>query len=252
MSFEKIVKNISSFVAAVVVFFFAAGWYLSMKGFIMDADYNITLVSPATAKEAPKGFATTDVPIDLVLPKGRAMGDENAPITIYEYSSLGCSHCASFHLSILPKIKEQYIDKGLVKLVFVDFPIDQKSMKATMVALCADDDKYFAMLEVLFRKQREWWLAINTEKKLKQYASLGGLTAEKIDVCLKNSDIAQEVLNNRQQAIKDLQVQGTPAFVIDGNGRREMISGALYFDTIKNIIDDYLSKDNEPIMEIQN
>ena len=84
-------------------------------------------------------------------------------------------------------------------------------------------------------------MASNTEKKLKQYAALGGLSAEQVDICLKNKDEAQEILNNRQQAVNDLKIQGTPSFIIDGYGQRELVSGALGFDVMNNILKDYIS-----------
>ncbi len=245
MSFEGIIKKISNLIAAVAVFLLAGGWYLSMKGFVMDGNYNITLVKPAMASEG--GYMSTDVPADLVLPKGQSMGKEDAPVTIYEYSSLGCAHCADFHLSTLSKIKSEYIDQGKVRLVFIDFPIDKKSMQAAMMARCVPDGKYFDMLELLFKKQREWWLASNTEKALKQYAALGGIGAENFAACLKNNDVAQEILNNRQQAVNDLKIQGTPAFIVDSKNGREMLSGAQSWSVMQDIINSHLDENADEI-----
>ena len=88
--------------------------------------------------------------------KERVLGQANAPVTIIEYSSLSCPHCAQFHNNVLPKLKKNYIDTGKVKLVYRDFPLGGPAYIAAMMARCAKPDRYFQFLDVLFRDQANW------------------------------------------------------------------------------------------------
>ena len=123
MKFEEIIRTISSWVAGVAVFLIAAGMYLSAKGFVMGPDGVPVLVKNAQAQDN-----TTEVNKNAALPQGKILGNPKAPVAIYEFSSYGCFHCADFHLQVLPEIKKNYIDKGLVRLVFIPFPLEAKSM----------------------------------------------------------------------------------------------------------------------------
>ena len=240
MKFERIIKNLSSLVAAVVIFFMAGGMYLSSKGFEMTEDGNIVLVQPAAAQEDLTNLP--DIPDNFVLPDEHSIGDKNAPVTLYEYSSFGCSHCADFHLHTLPKLKEQFVDQGKLRIVFVPFPIDRESMNAALLAECVDEDKYFPFVDVLFKKQREWGLSRNPDKVLKQYAALSGLSQEKAELCLKNDDNAREILSNRQNGISQLGIQGTPSFVISSQGKSEMLPGVHSYESFAALIEDRLAE----------
>ncbi len=233
MKFENVIKKVSGFIAAFVVFFLTAGFYLSVKGFEMNENGELVLVNAANAaEEAP---APKVIPANYVMPQSHAIGEATAPVTIYEYSSFGCFHCADFHLNTLPKIKEKYIDNGQVRLVFVPFPIDRASMSATMLAECVPADKYFAFTELLFKKQREWGMSRDPEKVLKQYAALSGVPSEKAESCLKNDTVAQEILQARQDGITQLGIQGTPSFVISSAAGKELLSGAPTMDKLDEI-----------------
>ena len=125
------------------------------KGFVLNEKGEIVLVKAAHAQDEAPAPAPV-IPANYAMPEGMTMGKADAPIALYEFSSFGCFHCADFHLNVLPAIKEKYIDKGLVKLVFVPFPIDRASMDGALLAACVPADKYFAFVDVLFKKQREW------------------------------------------------------------------------------------------------
>lgn len=233
MKFENIIRNLSRLVAAVVIFFMAGGMYLSSKGFEWTEDGNIVLVRGAAAQNE---VATPEIPDNYVLPDDHSIGAKNAPVTLYEYSSFGCSHCADFHLGTVPQLKTEFVDKGLLRLVFVPFPLDKYSMDAAMLAECVDDDKYFALVDVLFKKQREWGLARNPDKVLMQYAALSGLSQDKAALCLKNDNNVREILSNRQNGLTQLKIQGTPSFVLSVGGRNELISGMRSIDTFRELI----------------
>lgn len=232
MKFEDTIKRLSAFIAGMFMFMIAAGFYLNMKGFGFDADGRLVLIKTAGAAELPR-----TMPTNIVIPGGRSLGSQKAPVVIYEYSSLGCTHCADFHLDTLPKIKTQYIDKDKVRVVFSSFPLDQKSLKAAMLASCMPADKYFDFINLLFKKQREWSLSFNTEKTLAKYAVAKGLSEEKAYACMNDENLAQELVSRRQRAIQAIKIQGTPTFVIADRNSREVIYGAPTFEEIKTLID---------------
>ncbi len=233
MKFEDIIKNVSSIVALIVVYLIAAGMYLSAKGFVIDGSGEIVLVRSAYAQD---NVGPRDIPADLVLPEEHSLGKVNAPITIYEYSSFGCSHCADFHLTTLPSIIRKYVESGEVRVVFVPFPIDKASMDAALLAECVAPEQYFAFAEVLFKKQRDWSFAHNPQKVLKQYATLSGISAEQAEKCLHNDETAQKILENRQNGMTQLGIQGTPSFVVSFDGKRELIAGTVSEDYLEDLL----------------
>ncbi len=221
--FEKYIKIFSKVLAAIVIFVLADVFYLSQKGFVWQ-DGGFVLVKNAQAKpeEIPAGeIDTASFSIDELY----VLGNKNAPITIYEFSSLGCTHCSDFHLDILPKLKKDFIDQGKVKLIFADFPIDKKSMQAAMLARCFPEDKYFDFLSFLFEKQMTWGLSFKTEKLLLDYAQINGLPKEKSIECLRDNKIAAEIMYVRQQAMEKLQIQATPSFLLRSDAGDELITG---------------------------
>ncbi|MBQ8436200.1 MAG: DsbA family protein [Alphaproteobacteria bacterium] len=230
MNFEQLIKTISASIAAVIVYILAAGFYLGAKGFVMGPDGVPVLVKEARAN-------TQKINSNIVLPEGRILGDVSAPIAIYEFSSFGCYHCAEFHLNTLQQIKKEYINKGLVKLVFVPFPLEAKSMQATMIAECINNDKYFNFVDLMFKNQREWGLSRKSEDIILQYAKLNGLNEKQALSCMKNDEAAQEIIAKRQMAMDNFGIRGTPSFLIAYKNDREMRYGALSFDEVKQMVD---------------
>ena len=246
---EKYIHRLSFVLTFVLFYGFATYMYLSYKGFVYQ-NGTFELVKKANAfvwdENVPvseeTSFATPiDANIALNLPTQNVAGSQKAPITIYEFSSLGCSHCADFHLNILPKLTKDYFDADKVKLVFVDFPLDKKSMQASMLAHCLNQFDRADFLRFVFSKQREWGWARSAESYLIAYAKEYGLSAEKAEMCLKNDAIAKEILFNRQEAIDKLHIDGTPAFLVSDINRNEMIYGVLNLDDLKAYLDDRLA-----------
>ena len=155
MSFENIIKKLSAFVAAFIVFFIAAGMYLSWKGFVMQPDGKIVIVKQAQASTLDSG-ADEDIStplaknIALSLPKGPILGSSKAPLTLYEFSSFGCSHCADFHLNTLPKLEQDYISKGKLHSVIANvkknFSGDVLPFSAVNRFYCEDVIEYLVNL----------------------------------------------------------------------------------------------------------
>ena len=177
-----------------------------------DENGNFVLVKQAVAKD--EEAKVKEIPLNFGFPQDHVRGSENAKVTLYEYSSFGCTHCADFHLEVLPEIIKEYVDTGLIKVAFVPFPLEKNSMDAALLAECVDKDKYFAFADVLFKKQRDWGLSFNPQKILLQYASLSGLAKEKAEACLRNDITAAMILQNRKDGIDKLGIEGTPSFFV--------------------------------------
>lgn len=245
MKFEDTIKKISGFIAGLFIFFVAAGMYLGLKGFVMNSNGQLVLVNTAQAStsDADIGNLVQKIPdnINVILPKGHPLGSENAPIAIYEYSSFGCHHCSDFHLKTLPKLKKEFIDTGKLKVVFVDFPLDKKSMHAAMIADCMPANKYHDFISLLFKKQRDWGLSLRSDALLTEYASLNGMSKEEVAKCLKDEKLAQSIVDERQQAIDKLKVQGTPALLIISKDGKEVIHGAPDYDELKVLLEKKLT-----------
>ena len=242
MKLENYIKKISSFIAGVAVYMMVAAFYLGAKGFGFDENNNIVFLKQANAAEQTIEAEPKEIPLNFAFPQDHTLGDRNAPVTVYEYSSFGCSHCADFHLDVLPKIKEQYVDKGLVRVVFVPLPIDKNSMDASLLAECVAKDKYFAFADVLYKKQRDWMLSFDPQKVLLQYAAFSGVGNDKAKACLKNDINAAQILKDRKDALEILGIAGTPSFVVSSKNKNELVAGFKSYDSFVEIIEKHLPK----------
>jgi protein-disulfide isomerase len=164
------------------------------------------------------------------------MGDETAPVTIIEYASMTCPHCRHFHETVLPGLKEKYIDTGKVKLIFREFPLDPRAYAASMLARCADKQFYFPMTDVLFKQQDVWARADDPRPPLLQIAKLAGFTQESFEACLKNQELLDNVNAIRKKAAETYGVNGTPSFFMNG----EKYSGNITLEDMSAKIDSYL------------
>ena len=240
MKIEKIINKISNYAAILLLYALCAGTYMSAKGFVYE-NGKIFLVNEANA--ATYDFA---VPLGkrmvINLSNPHYLGDPLAPITIYEYSSFGCTHCADFHLNILKKLDKDYIKTGKIKVALVYFPIDKKSMQAAMIASCIPNSEYHNFVNTVFQKQREWMLSGRASEILSEYASHYGISKLNAMECTKNDIIASEILGNRQQGASDLKITGTPTFVIDDGQKQEVITGAPSYSELKKYLDEKLLK----------
>jgi protein-disulfide isomerase len=168
----------------------------------------------------------------------RALGDEAAPVTIVEYSSLGCPHCAAFHRETLPKIKEAYIDTGKVRLVYRDYPLGGAAMAAALIARCVEPSRYFGFINMLYRDQATWAASTKPLDDLKQLSRFAGLSEADFNACLENKALLQGIQERASQAQKEAGIDSTPTFFV--NDRK--IVGAQGFETFKAAIDEALEK----------
>lgn len=233
---EKIIRKISNVVSFVVVFFLSAVFYFNFKGFTyVDGQL---ILSRQVAEAAPQNGIATIGPANIRITASDryAIGSANAPWTLYEYSSLGCPHCADFHLDVLPKLVERYVDTGYLRIIFVHFPLDKKSMKAALLAHCMNYEDYHAFVRRLFDYQRSWWLDEDDDSLLR-YAAEYGLGYDEAQRCMHNDTTAQEIITDRQQALTKLHINGTPALVVSGPDGNEIIHGAPKFGLLVEYLD---------------
>lgn len=168
----------------------------------------------------------------------RVMGNADAPVTIVEYSSLACSHCAKFHANTLPKIKKNYIDTGKVKLIYRDYPIGGTAYAAAMMARCAKPERYFQFIEVLFSNQDSWARSKDPPKALARIGKLGGMGQADFDKCIKNEALFNGLRKVQLEATEKLDVNATPSFFVRGgtNSEGEKISGAQPYEVFEKAI----------------
>lgn len=174
---------------------------LAKFGFVLNARAQSQVPSADLAQPSPLG--------DIVL------GSPDAPVTIIEYASMTCPHCAQFQAKTFPKLKERYIDTGKVRYIFREFPLDPLAAGAFMLARCADKDKYLSIIDLFFGTQRDW-VVPNPLQPLFNIAKQAGYNEETFNACLKNQQILDGIQNVRDHAAKVLNVESTPTFFING------------------------------------
>jgi protein-disulfide isomerase len=175
------------------------------------------LGSAVSVPAAPPHPMVADAQTALTLTKDdRILGNPDAPITIVEYASLTCPHCAHFANEVLPELKKKWIDTGKVKLVLRDFPLDEPALRAAMIARCAPADRYYAYVDTFFAAQEKWVMARDYLEALARLVKLGGMSKDEFDNCLKNSALEDKIVQERLIASKELDVNSTPTFFING------------------------------------
>jgi protein-disulfide isomerase len=171
---------------------------------------------PAVSAPEPPGGA--DVPMaELMAPPplgDESLGSASAPVTIIEYASMTCPHCAHFHETTFPDLKKKYIDTGKVRFIFREFPLDQLAAAGAMLARCAGKDKYFPMIDTLFSQQREWVVQKPLEPMF-NIAKQAGFTQQSFDECLANQQMLTGLQEGQKRATQ-FGVNSTPTFFING------------------------------------
>jgi protein-disulfide isomerase len=172
---------------------------------------------PPAAGPAPVAVASTPNKSALlaVLPTDHVLGDPKAPITMIEYASFTCPHCAHFNTQILPEIEKKWIDTGKVKLIYRDFPLDQVAAKAAQIAECVGKDRYFGVVDLIFRSQPTWAAASDPIAELAKPLRIAGLGENEVKACLANEAKANEVVADAKGG-ETLGVDSTPTLFING------------------------------------
>jgi len=166
----------------------------------------------------------------------RSVGSADAPVTIVEYFSLTCPHCATFHNDTYADLKEKYVDTGKVRFVYSDFPLDGVALRASMMARCVDESRYAGVIQVLFKTQDNWARAADPVAALKKIGQLAGLGDEAFQSCLQSEALANGILAHRQ-AGSAAGVQSTPSFQIEGR----IYPGSRSLEEFSEILDPLLA-----------
>ena len=171
----------------------------------------LRLISEALAQSA------ADVAKPQSLPD-MALGPADAAVTITEYASMTCPHCAAFNATVFPKLKAEYIDTGKVRYIFREFPLDIKAAAGSMLTRCianGDAQKYFAVTDMLFRSQNDW-VVKNTTETLTRIGKQAGLSQQQVEACLKDQALLDKIAADQKYASDILRVDSTPTFFING------------------------------------
>ena len=163
----------------------------------------------------------------------RILGDHDAPVTIIEYASLTCPHCAAFHGGTLPELKESWIKEGRARLVYRDYPLDRVAMTGSMIAQCFEQDQaYFAFLDMLYAQQRQWALAESPVEALYERARLGGMDRDRFNACLQDEAQLNRILEKIKHGQDNYQIRSTPSLIING----ELYPGNRSFSDLETIL----------------
>ena len=172
--------------------------------------------------------------------KDFVIGNEDAKITIIEYASLSCSHCADFHVNTLETLKKEYIDTGKVKMVFRDYPFNYPALLGSMVLRCIPENYRYDYMNALFKLQPDWVNKKNkkTIQELYKIMQSGGMTKEEYDACIYNTELENEILEGVMEAQNQFNIKSTPSFIING----KLVEGNKSIKEFRQIIDKILSQ----------
>ncbi len=218
-----------------------------LLGGVAAATASMAVFSSANAAvEIPKSDG--DVDMEAVLKPGAlpemVLGKDDAKVTIVEYMSMTCPHCAHFHTTTFDEIKKKYVDTGKARFIIREFPFDPRAAAAFMLARCnpskpedlSTPEQYFPMVSMLFKQQQTWAAAEDGRAALLQMSKLAGFSEESFTKCLTNQKLLDEVNATRERGSKDFGVNATPTFLI--NGKR--YSGDMSVDIMSALIDSLL------------
>lgn len=164
------------------------------------------------------------------------IGKAEAPVTIIEYASLSCPHCAAFHATTLPQLQSKYIDSGKAKFVFRNFALNPPAFAGAKLVSCIGKDQYYTFTKVLFDQQSQWAFHSEFMTVLEKIAKLGGVSSKQFNDCMADKAVEERVLLIKKTGIESLEVKSTPTFFVNG----QMLMGARNIDEFSAIIDPLL------------
>jgi protein-disulfide isomerase len=207
--------------------------YTSRRSLMIGAAaLGLVAVAPALAEDAK----TVDLTDLLTAPaEGEmTMGLDTAKVTLVEYASASCPHCAAFYNDVFGKLKTDYIDTGKIRFVFREFPHNDQAMAAFMVARCSPKEKYFPLVDIFFKTQQKW--VPDAMNQLKEIAKQTGMSEADFTACLKNEAVAKGIWDVRTKAEQKYGVSGIPTFFLNGKA----YEGERTYDAMKAVLDPLL------------
>jgi protein-disulfide isomerase len=188
--------------------------------------------------EAQPAAAQNIPPMELLVPPplgDRVLGKDDAPVTIVEYASMTCPHCAHFHETTYPELKKRYIDTGKVRFIFREFPLDPLAAGASMLARCADKDNFFPLIETLFQMQRTWAVE-KPIPPLLAIAKQAGFSEQSFNACLSDQKMLDAMQEEQKRATDKFKVNSTPTLFVNG----KMQKGGVSIEELAKVIDPLL------------
>lgn len=228
----KVRNLLSQILLAGFVLSFAGNAVAEDKKLETDAPKNVAITQPGTEKKISAEELYKISSDDIVL------GDSKAKVTIIEYASMTCPHCADFHKNTYPELKTKYIDTGKVKFVFRPFPLDEAALRASMLASCAGKDRFYKFIDVIFSTQSTWAPSKNYLEVLSNIGKLGGFSGDDFDKCMVNHDLEKKIMQGKFDATTVLNIRSTPSFFINGSPYK----GAHGFEYFSKVVEDALGE----------
>ncbi len=212
-------------IGAAIVAVAAVGGWSAMSMLSQDTDVPAAMLdssATATGETTAAALAPPGAYAGTVTESGGFTGDvlegdADAPVTIIEYASLTCPHCASFHDRIYKQLKTDYIDTGKVKFIYRDFPLNNPAIAASIIARCGGKDRYTAFIDLFLTQQDRWTRAEDWMGELQNMARIGGLSVDKINACLQDKALGQSVIDRYRAGSETFQISSTPTVLVNGN-----------------------------------
>jgi len=209
---------------------------ITRRDFVVAA--SAVLATSALFGSAPFAFAQGPTVEELMRPgplPDLVLGKADAPVTIVEYASMTCPHCAAFHKTTYPALKSKYIDTGKVRFIFREFPLDEVAVAASMLARCAGGDKSIALIDVLFGSQDKWAVR-DPLPALLQIGKQAGFTQKSFEECLADQKLYSNIVATRERASKEFKVESTPTLFVNG----KMVRGGVSIEELEKQMQPFL------------
>ncbi|MGF1650318.1 MAG: thioredoxin domain-containing protein [Hyphomicrobiaceae bacterium] len=213
-----------------------------MNAVVAGAGATVALPSAAYFAPALAQASRDEIPLAELLAEGPieelALGNSDAKVTVVEYASMTCGHCANFHNQVFPTLREKYIDTGKIHFILREYPLDNLAAAAAMLARCTDGtDKAFALTSALFKTHSSWVVRGNALPPLFEIAKQAGFTQESFNACLDNRELLEKIVQVRATAHEKFGVNATPTFFINGKRLRGNTSDVQTFiDVIEPLL----------------
>ena len=212
-------------------------WKLTLAAALTLTALGLT-PQPLRAEDTASTQTPVTAPAEIKIPD-MVLGKEDAPLTVTEYASYTCPHCANFHDTVFEKFKANYIDTGKVRFVYREVYFDKYGLWAAMVARCGGDMRYFGISDILYSTQRDWLASGNDAgiaDALRKVGLTAGLDKAQLDACMNDGATAQAMVTTYQANATADKIEGTPSFIING----KLYSGEMTYDDFAKIVDEQL------------
>ena len=202
--------------------FLAATMVRRLRRVARPASAGLLALALAATATLAQGLSAAPVmaPLDRLMEPGPlpdiVQGSPSAPVTIIEYASLTCSHCAAFHEETWPGLKARYVDTGKVRFILREFPLDPLAAAAFMLARCLGSDRRDALVDELFAQQKTWAFVAEPVEPLRALVKLAGMSQTDFQTCLENRELYDRVNKSRDRAAAAFDIESTPTFFING------------------------------------